>query len=79
MDLPLKITDIKEFDRGKRSIVYTGLYKNQKVAIKVQKSGIQAKDRIKNEARYLKLLNKHGMGPVLLKSKDNTMIYKFVL
>lgn len=78
MGLPIKIRDIKKFSQGKRSIVYTGSYRNKKVAIKVQKQGIQAKDRIKNEVKFLKILNKYKIGPKLISSKDNVMIYHFV-
>ena len=62
--------------KGKRSIVYT--FKKGEYAIKIQKRDIAAKNRIKNEARFLKILNKHNIGPTLLDNNNNWICYKFV-
>ena len=78
MDLPIKLSNIKKFSQGRRSVIYTAIYKSKKVAIKVQKENIEAKDRILNEAKYLKILNKHKIGPKLIASKNNTLVYEFV-
>tara|TARA_Y100000310_G_scaffold343864_1_gene453562 strand:- start:5302 stop:5889 length:588 start_codon:yes stop_codon:yes gene_type:complete len=78
MSFPKEITNIKEFDHGKRSVIYTGKYKNTKVAIKVKKQFIQAKKVIQNETKYLKLLNKHKIGPKFILSNNTMVVYKFI-
>jgi len=72
------ITNIKYFSKGKRGIIYTGIYKKTKVAIKTKNPDSYAINRIQNEAIYLKLLNKHKIGPTLLKATKKYIIYKFV-
>jgi predicted Ser/Thr protein kinase len=72
------IKDLKYLAKGKRSVVYTGIYKNQKVAIKSKRPESEAKGRLENEAKFLKILNKHKIGPILLKSGKDYIIYKFV-
>ncbi|MDP7180812.1 MAG: hypothetical protein QF824_06095 [Candidatus Woesearchaeota archaeon] len=77
----MKITGVKNieyFSKGKRGIIYTGSYKNQKVAIKTKNPDSKAVERIKNEAKYMKLLNKHKIGPKLIKATDKYVMYKFV-
>jgi predicted Ser/Thr protein kinase len=74
----LHIEDVKYLAEGKRGIVYTGIYKKQKVAIKTKKPESLAKNRLKNEAKFLKILNKHKIGPKLLKSGKDYIIYKFI-
>lgn len=57
------------FSKGKRGKIY--LIKN--IAVK------KSMDKyIKNEVKYLKLLNKHGIGPKLLNHGKNYFKYKFI-
>jgi putative serine/threonine protein kinase len=72
------IKNVKYFAKGKRSLIYTGIYKNQKVAIKTKNPKSEAKNRIKNEINYLKILNKYNIGPTLLITKEKYFVYKFV-
>ena len=74
----LGIKNIRYLAKGKRSIVYVGLYKNKKVAIKTEKKGIAAKFRIQNETNFLKILNKHKIGPKLIYPSKKFFIYKFI-
>ena len=76
--LPIKIEKVKFFDKGKRSLVYIGNYKNKQVIIKIKNPKSQAKERISNEAKYLKLLNKYKIGPKLISSGKNFLIYEFI-
>lgn len=78
MNLPKNIKNMQYLAQGKRSIVYTGVYKNQKVAIKTKNPKSEAIGRLENEAKYLKLLNKHNIGPKLLESGKDYIIYLFV-
>ncbi|MFH1317062.1 MAG: hypothetical protein ABII01_06085 [Candidatus Woesearchaeota archaeon] len=72
------IKNITYFSKGKRGLIYTGIYKNMKVAIKVKKPESEAKNRIENEANYLKLLNKYKIGPEFVMFKNKKLVYKFV-
>ncbi len=74
----LGIKKIKIFDKGKRGIIYTGDYKNKKVAIKIRNPKSEAKNKIQNEAKFLKILNKYEIGPELLLSDKDYIVYKFV-
>lgn len=66
------------FARGKRSKVYTSNYKNEKLAVKVKHKSSKSELVIKNEARWLKYLNKHNIGPKLIDYRKDYVIYKFV-
>ncbi|MBW2972846.1 methyltransferase [Candidatus Woesearchaeota archaeon] len=72
------IKDLKFLAKGKRGVVYTGKYKNKKIAVKMKRVESTAIGRIKNEARYLKILNKYKIGPKLLMYGNNWLAYEFV-
>ncbi|MFA5176469.1 MAG: hypothetical protein WC413_04410 [Candidatus Nanoarchaeia archaeon] len=74
----LKVKNVEYLAQGKRSIIYTGIFRNKKIAIKTEKPGISAKDRILNEAKFLKIINKYKIGPRLIISRKKFMIYEFV-
>jgi len=78
----MKLSDIsgkKLFAKGKRGVIYVGKYRNKKVAIKVQRKDIPVTWSMKNEADKLKLLNeKAGIGPKLLSSGKDYVVYEFV-
>lgn len=78
--IPTKFTKYKPeyFSKGKRSIIYLFKKNNKKYIIKTKKSGIAAKDPLKNEAKFLKILNKHKIGPKYMTSGKNYVVYKFV-
>lgn len=67
----MEIKDLKYFAKGKRSKVYTGRYGNYKVGVKIS-------ERAKLEAKWLKLLNKYGIGPKFLFLDENKLVYRFV-
>jgi putative serine/threonine protein kinase len=62
------------YAKGKRSLVY----KEGNVIIKVEKPGIQAVGRIQNEAKWLKKLNKYGIGPTFYKREKNMLYMEFI-
>ncbi len=78
MAIPKKITKLEYLAKGKRGIVYTGYLNKQKVSIKTKRSDSKASERIKNESKFLKILNKHKIGPTLLKTGKDYLIYKYV-
>lgn len=78
--LPKELKKLKPklFDRGKRGLIYIFKKNNKLYCIKIQRPNIEAKNRISNEAKFLRFLNKKNIGPKLIKSKDNYIIYEFV-
>tara|TARA_B100000315_G_scaffold259192_1_gene314141 strand:- start:2470 stop:3039 length:570 start_codon:yes stop_codon:yes gene_type:complete len=73
-----QVKNLKYFSKGKRGIIYTGIYKKIKVAIKTKNPNSTAIDKIKNEAKYMQLLNKKKIGPKFIKSTNKYVMYKFV-
>ena len=73
-----KITNVKYLAKGHRGLLFTGLYKNKKVVIKTKNPQSKAIGRIENEAKWLKKLNKRGIGPELLFAEGAYFAYKFI-
>ncbi len=71
-------TNIKRFTMGKRGIIYTAIKNRKKYAIKVQRPDIAVSTSVNNEARVLKKLNKHNIGPKVIETGKNFFIYEFV-
>ncbi|MBW3001897.1 methyltransferase [Candidatus Woesearchaeota archaeon] len=72
------VKDIDYLAKGKRGVVYTGKYRKKKIAIKTKRKESEAVGRIKNEIKYLKILNKHRIGPKLVMHNKNWLAYEFV-
>ncbi len=70
--------DLTYFARGRRGFIYTGAYKNKKVAIKIKRKDTKVNITVSNEARFLKLANKIKIGPKFIKELDEAIIYEFV-
>ena len=66
----MKISNLEEFAKGWRGVVYVGLYKGKKVGIKKGKT-------VKNEFKWLKKLNKYSIGPKVV-GFDGRLVYEFV-
>ena len=60
--------------KGRRGKVYKILG----FALKIKRKDSQAVGRLENEARCLKLLNKHGIGPKLYLSGKNWILTKYI-
>ncbi|MBI2660127.1 methyltransferase [Candidatus Woesearchaeota archaeon] len=73
-----KISSIKYFAKGHRGFLFTGRYKNKKIAIKVKNPKSEAFGRIENEAKWLKRLNKNRIGPKLLFFDKDYFAYEFI-
>ena len=77
----MKIEDVKNkkfLARGKRGVVYRGIYKGKGVAIKKKRKDSLALNRIQNEEKFLKLLNGYDIGPKFIGSGDDFLVYEFV-
>jgi len=61
-----KENKLEYFAKGQRSLVYKANFKNQEVIIKVEKENIDAFNKIINEIKWLKELNKYNIGPKLI-------------
>ncbi|MFC1741984.1 HemK2/MTQ2 family protein methyltransferase [Nanoarchaeota archaeon] len=72
------VKDINFFAKGHRGYIHTGKLRGKKIAIKSQRPNIDAKDTVDNEAKQLKRLKKHKIGPELLFSGKDYFAYKFV-
>lgn len=59
-------TGVRLLARGKRGIVYSALKNKKDMAVKAANPNSRAINRIENEAKWLKILNKEGIGPGLL-------------
>ncbi|MFH1589285.1 MAG: hypothetical protein ABIB43_01825 [archaeon] len=71
----------KEFlAKGKRGNVYT--YKStvdgKEVCVKERNPDSDVEDVIKNEAKFLRMVNEHQIGPKLLKAEDDKVFMEFV-
>lgn len=67
---------LEYFAKGKRSLVYKIVGKDQ--VMKKERPDSKAKDRIKNEIKWLKILNKHNIGPKLIKSSKDYFICELI-
>lgn len=66
------------YAKGKRSVVYKCVFNGKKAAAKVQSRESTAINRIENEAEWLKVLNKKGIGPKLYASGSGWMVCRFI-
>jgi len=72
------VSEIKYLAKGKRGRVFTGVYRRKKVAIKIKRTSSLAQGRMKNEVKWLKVLNRKGIGPKLLFYGRDYLSYRFV-
>ena len=73
-----RIKSIKYLTKGHRGLLFTGFYKNKKVAIKTKNPQSTAVGRIENEVKWLKKLNMHKIGPKLLFGEKDYFVYEFI-
>ncbi|MFC1768597.1 HemK2/MTQ2 family protein methyltransferase [Nanoarchaeota archaeon] len=72
------VNNLQYFDHGKRGLIFTGIYKKKKVAIKIKRPSSEAHNRIENEVYWLKRLNKKNIGPNLFLAGKGYLVYEFV-
>jgi release factor glutamine methyltransferase len=85
------IEDIRYFAKGKRGLIYTGVLDKSKlikthfskteivqVAIKAKKEESEALATIANEAKWLQILNRAGIGPRYVLHTEKFVVYEFV-
>ncbi len=72
------LKNIKKFARGNRGLLYKACLKKKTIVIKTKKPESEASGRIANETKWIKILNKHKIGPKLLFSGKGYFAYEFV-
>jgi len=68
----------KLFSKGKRGLIYVFVKKNKKYAIKIKNPKSKAYNRIMNEGKFLKLLNKYQIGPQIIDFSESFVCYEFI-
>lgn len=71
------ISNVSYFAKGHRGLLFTGDYHHKRIAIKAKNPKSTAFGRVENEAKWLKRLNRHGIGPKLLLSGKGFLAYEF--
>ncbi len=74
------VSDVKKFDRGRRGLIYTGMFKNEKIAIKFQRPDSNAKETVNNESIVLDYFRNEGFSfiPDVLFTGPHFFAYKFI-
>ncbi|MBS3152318.1 hypothetical protein J4230_02810 [Candidatus Woesearchaeota archaeon] len=68
----------KLFARGKRGLIYTFKKNKKTIAIKIKNPESKAENRIQNEINFLKILNKHKIGPRIIEIGEDYFCYEFI-
>ncbi len=78
--IPKKLAKYKPelYAKGKRGLIFTFRKNNKKIALKVKNPESKAENRIKNEIKFLKILNKYNIGPKLLFYGKDYFCYEFI-
>ena len=66
------------FTRGKRGDIFLEKIKGQTIVVKKKREDSKALDTMKNEARWLKTLNKKRIGPKLLSFRQGSIRMEYV-
>lgn len=66
------------FAKGHRSFVYLIDLKGKKLIKKIAKKDIYKQGHIENEAEWLKIMNKHKIGPKLIERGKDYLICEFI-
>ena len=73
-----ELKNIKKFARGHRGLLYKASLKKKEVVIKTKNPKSEARARIANEVKWIKILNKYNIGPKLLFSGRKYFAYEFI-
>jgi release factor glutamine methyltransferase len=72
------IAKFEYFTKGHRGLLIKGKYKGKAVMIKSKLPESMAVGRIANEAKWIARLNKEGIGPKMIFSNDEYVVYEYV-
>ena len=71
------VTNIHKLAKGHRGTIFTGDYKNKRIAIKAQRLELQVRT-VDREAGMIKILNKKGIAPKLLWKGKEYFAYEYI-
>lgn len=74
----LGVNHVSKLTQGHRGVIYTGFIGKRKVVVKKHRESSEAIGRMVNEARWLKVLNRKGIGPKLLHYAEDYLMYRYV-
>lgn len=66
------------YAKGKRGLIYTFKKNNKTMALKIKNPESKAENRIQNEIHFLRMLNKHKIGPKLISHGKDYFCYEFI-
>ncbi len=72
------ISNIQKIAKGHRGLIYKAQLKNKTIVIKKKLPKSKAVGRMKNEAKWLKILNKKGIGPKFIFLNKDYFAYNYV-
>lgn len=72
------ISNIKKIAKGHRGLIYKAQLKNKLIVIKKKLPESEAKGRMQNEAKWLQILNKKGIGPKFRFTDKDYFVYNYV-
>lgn len=72
------ISNIKKIAKGHRGLIYKAQLKNKLIVIKKKRPESEAVGRMQNEANWLKVLNKKGIGPKFRFTDKDYFAYDYV-
>jgi release factor glutamine methyltransferase len=73
-----KVKKLEYFTKGHRGILFKCDYKGKKAVIKAKLPESKAVARMENEGKWLKVLNKKGIGPKLFTANKDFFIYEYI-
>lgn len=73
-----KIHAVSYFAKGKRGVVYRGMYKNKPIIIKAENPKAETPSTITFETQWLKRVNKLKIGPTLFFSTDVFLVMEYI-
>ncbi len=73
-----KITNVHYFAKGKRGLVYKGIYAKKTVVVKVQRPDAITLSTVQFEAQWLKKLNPKKIGPKLFFATEHFLVMEFI-
>lgn len=73
-----KVSEISYFTHGKRGNIFIGQFRGKKIALKIKRPESLAQNRIENEIKWLRILNRKRIGPRLLFFGKNYLACEFI-
>lgn len=69
---------VRKLTKGHRGVIYTARYKGRKIVVKAKLPESKAIARMQNEARWIRHLNRYGIGPRFIMHNKEWFAYHYV-